>query len=342
MTILVVPSNRPAARFYRGGRRITDFRGEPPAPEYEPEDWVGSVTPVNGEAPAGQTELADGRLLADAIAADPQWWLGAAHTDAFGADPMLLVKLLDAGQRLPVHAHPDGAWAAAHLGAAHGKTEAWYILTPGHVHLGLARDLARAELDDIVARQDTAALLGAMHRLDVGAGDVVYVPAGVLHAIGEGILLVELQEPEDLSILVEWEGFAIDGSAKGHLGVGFDKALGAVERVARPEANVAALVHRAGSSGPLLPTEADAFFRLEHVVVDGSVVLDPGFAVTVVLDGQIDAATERDAMVEAPGEGDGGSARLIRGSTAVLPHAAGFVRVTGAAELLVCRPPLPR
>lgn len=332
MTIVTLPSNRPAARFYRGGRRITDLRGEAPAAEYEPEDWVGSVTAVNGEAPAGQTVLPDGRLLADAIAADPEGWLGAAHAAAFGADPMLLVKLLDAGQRLPVHAHPDGAWAAAHVGAAHGKTEAWHILTPGRVHLALARDLDRAELDDIVARQDTAALLAAMHRLDVGPGDVVHVPAGVLHAIGEGILLVELQEPEDLSILVEWDGFAIDGPAKGHLGVGFETALGAVERSARSATDVAALVHRAGSAGSLLPPEADDFFRLERVRVDGWAVLDRGFAVVVVLDGE----------VEASGEHDSAPTPLRRGSTVLLPHAAGAVHVHGAGELLVCRPPAPR
>jgi mannose-6-phosphate isomerase len=332
MTIVTLPSNRPPARFYRGGRRITDLRGEAPAAEYEPEDWVGSVTPVNGEAPAGQTVLPDGRLLADAIAADPEGWLGAAHTAAFGADPMLLVKLLDAGQRLPVHAHPDGAWAAAHLGAAHGKTEAWYILTPGQVHLALLRDLDRSELDDLVARQDTATLLGAMHRLDVARGDVVHVPAGVLHAIGEGILLVELQEPEDLSILAEWDGFAIDGPAKGHLGVGFETALGAVERTARSAQEVAALVHRTESAGPLLPPEADGFFRLEQVRIDGSAVLDPGFAVVVVLDGEADAT----------GEHDSGSTPLRRGSTVLLPHAAGPVRVEGAGELLVCRPPSPR
>lgn len=332
MTILVLPSNRPAARFYRGGRRITELRGEPPAAEFEPEDWVGSVTPVNGEAPAGQTVLPGGRLLADEVAADPHRWLGRAHTEAFGADPMLLVKLLDAGQRLPVHAHPDGAWAAAHLGASHGKTEAWYILSPGVVHLALARDLSREKLDDIVERQDTPTMLDAMHRLEVGRGDVVHVPAGVLHAIGEGILLVELQEPEDLSILVEWDGFAIDGPAKGHLGVGFETALDAVERTARTRAEVAALVHRTDSAGPLLPPAADRFFRLERVALDGAAVLDPGFAVVVVLDGELEAVGEHDSM----------PTRLVRGSTAVLPHAAGSVRVEGAAELLVCRPPLPR
>ena len=342
MTIVVLPSNRPAARFYRGGRRITDFRGEPQAAEFEPEDWVGSATPVSGEAPAGQTVLADGRLLADALAADPEPWLGRAHVDAFGADPMLLVKLLDAGQRLPVHAHPDGEWAAAHVGAAHGKTEAWYILTPGHVHLALERDLDRAELDAIVAAQDTAAMLASMHRLEVGPGDVVHVPAGVLHAIGEGILLVELQEPEDLSILVEWDGFAIDGPAKGHLGVGFETALGAVERAARSREEVSRLVHRAGTGGPLLPAEADRFFRLERVLVDGAATIEPGFAVVVVLDGEVHAAGRRRRDGAAVPDGVGASTRLVRGSTAVLPHAVGPVRLEGRAEVLVCRPPLPR
>lgn len=331
MNLVALPSNRPAARFYRGGRRITDFRGDAPAAAFEPEDWVGSVTAVNGEAPSGRTVLADGTLLVDAVAADPVAWLGAAHAASFGADPMLLVKLLDAGQRLPVHAHPDGPFAAEHLAAAHGKTEAWCILTPGEVYLGLARDLSRAELDRFVASQDTAALLDAMHRLHVGAGDVVYVPAGVLHAIGEGILLVELQEPEDLSILVEWSGFAIDGPAKGHLGLGFERALDAVEATARSADEIAALVHRAGDGSSLLPAEADPFFRLERVVLDGAAELVPGFAIVVVLGGDVVlTAAESDAPIA-----------LRAGSTVLLPHAAGTVRVDGAGALLVCRPPLP-
>lgn len=332
MNVIVLPSNRPADRFYRGGRRITDLRGEPPAPEYEPEDWVGSVTPVSGEAPSGQTVLADGTLLASAIAADPAPWLGADHVAAYGADPMLLVKLLDAGQRLPVHAHPDGPWARTHLAASHGKTEAWYILTPGQVHLALVADLTGDDLDDLVARQDTAALLAAMHRIDVGPGDVVHVPAGVLHAIGEGILLVELQEPEDLSILVEWDGFAIDGPTKGHLGLGFPTALGAVEKRARSRAEVGALVHRAGQPGSLLPAEADPFFRVERVVVQGSAELARGFAIVVVLDG--------DAVLGGPDADP--PVVVTRGSTVLLPHAAGDIAVHGDGEILVCRPPHPR
>ncbi len=330
MNIEVLASNRPRARFYRGGARIADFRGDEPYGSHEPEDWVGSVTAVAGEDLAGRTFLADGRRLADAISADPQAWLGEAHTSAYGADPMLLVKLLDAGQRLPVHAHPDRAWALAHLAAAHGKTEAWHILSPGTVYLGLIDDLARDELDRIVEAQDTQVLLSAMHRVEVGPGDTVHVPAGMLHAIGAGILLVELQEPEDLSILVEWNGFAIDGRAAGHLGVGFETALGAIETRARSTAEIEHLVHRHGDVTALLPPEADPFFRLERIVVDAPTRLSRGFAVLVVVDGDV-TITARDAAPR----------RLRSGSTVLVPHAAGAVLLDGQGVVLVCRPPQP-
>ncbi len=50
------------------------------------------------------------------------------------------------------------------------------------------------------------------------------MPAGVVHAIESGIFVLELQEPTDLSILLEWDGFAVDGDKDGHLNLGFDKA----------------------------------------------------------------------------------------------------------------------
>ena len=73
--------------------------------------------------------------------------------------------------------------------------------------------------------QDSAAMLDALHELPVGAGDAIFVPAGMPHAIGAGILLVELQEPTDLSVLLEWDGFELT-EAEGHLDLGWDRALG--------------------------------------------------------------------------------------------------------------------
>ena len=59
-------------------------------------------------------------------------------------------------------------------------------------------------------------MLGALHRVPVAAGDAIFVPAGMPHAIGEGLLIVELQEPTDLSVLLEWEGFPHRRGGRGH------------------------------------------------------------------------------------------------------------------------------
>ena len=87
-------------RFYRGGGLIGRLRGEPEDDDFFPEDWIGSVTqahnPGRNESETGLSRLADGRLLRDAIEADPQGWLGTRHLSQFGKSTGLLVKLLDA------------------------------------------------------------------------------------------------------------------------------------------------------------------------------------------------------------------------------------------------------
>lgn len=329
MTVVILPSNRPPERFYRGGRRITDFRGDPAAGEREPEDWVGSVTTVAGQERLGLSTLPDGRMLADAIAADPVGWLGPAHVERWGGDPLLLVKMLDAGQRLPVHAHPPGEFASRYLGRRHGKAEAWYILRGGEVHVGLTRDVTASELTGLLDRGGSEQMLGLLHRVTVTPGDVVYVPPGVLHAIGEGVLLVEVQEPEDLSILLEWAGFDLDGPRDGHLGLGYPVALQAVERRGRSADERARLVRPAGLGTSVLPAESEPYFRLERALVDGRVELAPGFAVLVVTDGELTLETAEGVLA------------LPRGTTAVAPHSAGMLRLSGRGEVLACRPPAP-
>lgn len=332
---IVLPSNRPADRFYRGGRRITDLRGDPPAGDHEPEDWIASTTHVFGQPEVGETVLPDGTTLRSAVAADPVGWLGEPHVAAWGADTKLLTKLLDAGQRLPVHAHPDGAFAAQHLGHAHGKAEAWVILRGGTVHLGLRRDVEAAELRDLVDGQRTAELLDLLHPIEVAAGDAVFVPAGQLHAIGEGVLLLEVQEPEDLSILLEWRGFALDGTTDGHLRLGFDTALQAVARSRLAPEAVEALLTRGTTAGPMLPSAADGFFTVERVAVEGEVRLRVGYAVLVVERGSVALAG-----VALEGVAPGGAV-LPAGTTVVIPAGAGEVAATGTGSLLVCRPPQP-
>lgn len=286
-------------RFYRGGALIDRLRGEPEEDNDHPEDWVGSVVaarnPGRDEPDAGLARLADGRLLRDAVAADPGYW----------GEPRVLVKLLDPAVRLPVHAHPGRAFAREHLDTRYGKTEAWIVVATRESHadvwLGLHEAVDPERYRNWIDRQDTAALLESLNHLTVQTGDVIYVPAGVPHAIGAGALIVELQEPTDFSIVCEWDGFPI-AADDAHLGIGWDRAFDALD--------LSAFRPRLG-----LPPEAAEFFRVDER-------LEPAgeFAVVLVLQGN--------------GAIDGRSARA--GNAFVVPAAADRLDVRGDLRVLRC------
>src|SRR6185312_10728209 len=122
-----------------------------------------------------------------------------------------------------------------------------------YVHLGFDRDVTSEELAAWVIEQDTAGMLAATNRIPVAAGDAILCPAGLPHAIGDGILLVEVQEPTDFSVLLEYDGF---GLAEGHLGLGYDLALQCVDRGGwTPER-----LHGLKGADLLLPEAAEEFF----------------------------------------------------------------------------------
>ncbi len=255
MQPIVLGPNMPEM-FYRGDGRIDRLRGTS-GHEDRPEDWIASVTSRFGTGTGGMTRLPDGSLLAEAVAADPQAWLGADHVARYGSDTGLLVKLLDAGQRLPVHVHPDRRFAAEHLASPHGKTEAWIVLEaePGAaVHLGFNRAVGADELAGWARSQDIKSMLAATNRVPVAAGDSVLCPAGTPHAISAGILVIELQEPADLSIMLEWRPFSL-GEQEATLGLPLEEALACVDRRACPPERLDALRGRlpaARRRGPVL------------------------------------------------------------------------------------------
>jgi mannose-6-phosphate isomerase len=310
MTVEVLPANQPET-FYRGAGRIAEFRNVPALPD-RPEDWVGSVTTRFGLAPSGLSALADGRVLAEAVAADPAWWLGPDRTD-----PGVLVKLLDAGQRLPLHVHPNRSFANTHLASPYGKTEAWVIVAArpdAFVHLGFARDVEAAELAAWVDGQKSDEMLAATNRIPVAAGDAILCPAGLPHAIGDGILLVEAQEPTDFSVLLEYEGF---GLADGHLGLGYDLALQCVDRAAWSPSRLDTL---RGSATRLLPEAADEFFGARRL--SGGDRVEAGFSVLVVVAGEGRLTGEKDDLP------------VRRGDTLLIPYAAGPLHLNGRLEAI--------
>lgn len=328
--------------FYRGGDRIGALRGGPGGPN-RPEEWLGSTITRFGHDEDGLSRLGDGSLLREAVAADPAAWLGADHVEAFGPSPELLVKLLDPDQRLPVHLHPDRAFARRHLGLGHGKTEAWVVMdsTPdAQVRLGFRETMPRERVRAMVDARDSAGLVDSLHARGVRRGDAVLVPAGIPHAIDAGIFVLELQEPTDLSILLEWEGFDLDAEDS-HLGLGMDVALDALRLEALGDGDLAALIRPAqsepdGALASLLPAAADPWFRAHRVrsravgAAGGAASLDAGFAVVLVTEGEGDLVAEHGARLG-----------LGRGDAVVVPWASGSWRLDGGIAAIACRPPAP-
>jgi mannose-6-phosphate isomerase len=165
-----------------------------------------------------------------------------------------------------------------------------------------------------VAGQQVERMLAATNRIPVAAGDSILCPAGLPHAIGDGILLVEVQEPTDFSVLLEYEGFDV---AEGHLGLGYDLALQCVDRGAWTPDRVDGL---RGTSERLLPEAADEYFSARRL--RGGDRLEQGFSVLVVVGGEGRLTGEQDDLP------------LRRGDTLLVPHAAGPLRVDGRVEVI--------
>jgi mannose-6-phosphate isomerase len=129
--------------------------------------------------------------------------------------------------------------------------------------------------------------------------------------------------------LLEWKGYDIDGERAGHLGLGFDVALGSVRTDAMSDEELRRVSASPRADGgairALFPEAADPFFRAERVS-DGA-DLDANFAILVVTAGAGSL------------EFEGGRLALERGRTVLVPHEAGATRIVGGVEAIRCRPP---
>lgn len=218
----MTPSRLPIAlipnktwRGYAGGRELDRFRGiYPGADDSCPEAWVGSVTPVQRpreDKPnlgLGEARFGGGTVLVrDLIAQHAEDILGAEHLKKYGAHPQILVKLLDAEKQLGLQCHPTRAFAKAHYNLPYGKTESWYVLAlrddspvRPYVLLGFKDGITKEDFAKGYYAGDIAAMEDCLHKFYVQPGEMYFVDGGAPHAIGPGVLVVEVQEPSDITI----------------------------------------------------------------------------------------------------------------------------------------------
>lgn len=293
--LVELPQNR-VWRSYPGGRMLDQLVGkDDPRDSHFPEDWIASVTQArNPGQQLGHKGISRVRVngqewsFPDLIARDPDYFLGADHVARFGQQPMVLVKLLDSAERLQLQVHPTAEFARVHLGSNSGKAEAYYILDvrddveEAFVYLGFQRPPTRAELKRCIEEQDIAGMEGFFDKIAVKPGDTFFIPGGVPHAIGGGLFMVEIMEPSDLVVRMEFEraGYTLPESSR-FMNRGLDFCLDIFDFEAKPESVVRrdnmfepqleASYGNAGHRFALIGTETTPSFQVKKSVIKGVV-----------------------------------------------------------------------
>jgi mannose-6-phosphate isomerase len=194
-----------------GGRRLGTVLGKPigDADDYA-ESWeiadCGADQSTVAEGPF------EGSTLSHLVAAEPAALFGS---DRGPSHFPLLIKFLDCNDRLSVQVHPNDEQARRMGRGENGKTEAWLILEArpdSRVYAGLKPGVDRRSLE---RHLDAGTVEECLHSFPARAGDCVFVPAGTVHALGEGILLAETQQSSNVTFrLFDWGRVGPDGKPR--------------------------------------------------------------------------------------------------------------------------------
>ena len=224
----------------------------------------------------------------------------------------LLLKFLDAARPLSVQVHPNDSQATRLDPPDRGKTEAWVILAAepdSTIYAGLRPGVTRQALADALRNGTCAELL---HRFQPRPGDCLFLPAGIVHALGQGLLVAEIQQSSDVTFrLFDWNRLGADGKPRPlHVEQGLevvDFGRGPIDPQP-PQPTDRSWVSR------LVTCEKFILERWEfaHAETAGG---DGRFHVLCVLEGAVRV------------QGDPAPGPLLRGQTALLPGAAGAVRL---------------
>lgn len=198
------------ARVYRGGKLFHDFFGDPMEDGLFPEEWIASTVRARNRDSRDPDEgisilEPDGIPFTRYLLENPRVLGGRAELG-------VLVKVLDSAIRLPVQAHPDKPFARKYFDSEHGKTEMWIVLATrgqAHIHFGFKQSVTKEQFSDVVraSEQDKEAMVSLLNDVPVNPGDLFLIPPRVVHAIGQGCLILEVQEPTDFTLQPEaWCG----------------------------------------------------------------------------------------------------------------------------------------
>ena len=300
-----------------GGRRLLDGWGMKADADTVGEAWMLSVR--EKEMSVIQNGAESGKTMREYIDEFSPAVIGTAYA---GGDFPLLVKLIDACDKLSVQVHPNDDYAAR-VENDRGKTEMWYI-----VEADEGAEIIYGLKDGMTAEEFCAAvregkLADTMHHCPVHAGETYFIPSGMLHAIGAGILIAEIQQNCDLTYRVyDYERRGADGSLR-ELHV--DKALDVTVPFTEDEVNVI----RYESGKPTEQTLAHCrYFKTDKLTVTSPTALtvdERSFAFVLCLEGE--GSVTAGGMTCPVGRADG----------YYLPAGLGEVMLDGNMTVLIAR-----
>lgn len=297
-----------------GGRRLADLLNKN-LPTNEPygEAWElhDTATVVNG-ALAGKT-------VAQVLASHGTDLVGA-HNDPAAGFP-LLAKFLDANDWLSVQVHPNDEQAAELEGEPRGKTEAWFVLhaeayakliigvEPGTDREAIATAIKETRLEDVLVSAD------------VKAGDMLYLEANTVHALGPGIVIYEIQQSSDTTYrLYDWGRTGLDGKPRE---LHIEKGVQVSNVAYLPE-----ITHHGDDNTPVVTLAKGPYFTTNLHTLDGQQPL------TLNTDGQFFHGLTCIAG-ELSVEADGHESVIIgTGRTVLIPANLGEYTLKGTAKVL--------
>ncbi len=310
--IRMFPSFRDGELTPWGGTRLRDLYGKETKNEITGESLEISCIP-GLESRDGM-----GRTLPQLIAEYGEKLVGSYADQPFP----LLLKLLDVRERLSVQVHPNDTYAAARENGKLGKTEAWLVLDAppegGELVYGVRPGVSlQAMKEACKAGSEVEKLL---NRVKVTAGDVCYIPAGCVHALGEGMLIYEIQQSSDLTYrFYDWDRTDENGNRRElHL----DKALDVADLHCTP----APL--RVEKSFGVKRVLSEQYFTLDLIRTDTMEMLPPvnEFGCVTVTEGEMELRFA------------GGSVRMKAGETCLLPHNCPALAIVGHGAAALAMP----
>ena len=309
--ILMKPAFRDGALTPWGGNRLRELYGKETK-----NDRTGESMEVSC-IPGLESTDAQGRKLTELIAEHREKLVGAYADKPFP----LLLKLIDVREKLSVQVHPNDAYAAEHENGKLGKTEAWLVLdTPaggGDLVYGVKPGTTREELK---AACDEGTVEKLLNKVKVKRGDVCFIPAGCVHAVGAGVMLYEIQQSSDLTYrFYDWDRADADGNQRElHL----DKALDVARLRSAPA------MKRVGKAFGTRRVLAEKYFTLDLIHTDTMEMLPAvhEFGILTVTEGEMELRFS------------GGVLPLKAGDTCLLPKNGPALALVGAGTAALAMP----